>query len=533
MTCYSSFRGMVQDWFCLRRYRVEAHSRFAHVGDRNIFNDGIEMTAVQITQQGETGNAAAQVRRGSPAMLEVWNGLLRVTETGSVFVSGLALTWLLHDELALGDTASYARASFLGMLVFGSVSELAGSYDSDVRFSLRIGWGRIMSAWLAAIVAMLALGFFLKVSGDFSRAWATGWFATEVGVLCFIRAAGTMWMRNLKSQGFFNQRVAIFGAGVQGNRLAGYILGNNNLTIDLVGFFDERPVSRLPKRSSNIALAGNLDALISNIRTGDIDQVIVALPLSAEDRLQEIVARLSMLPVLIRLAPDLASFAFAQRPVVMLGDLPVMTLFERPISGIDRFTKKLEDMILATLILILVSPVILATSLAVILESHGPVFFRQEREGYNHRKFPIWKFRSMYADLSQPNDIDQVKRNDPRVTRVGRFIRATSIDELPQLFNVLRGEMSLVGPRPHAASTRVGSQLFTDAVASYAARHKVKPGLTGWAQVNGWRGETDTEQKLIKRLEYDLFYIENWSVAFDLYIIARTAATVLFSRRAY
>lgn len=491
------------------------------------------MASTQIKQVSRMDTAAAQLRRGSPAMLDVWNGMLRVTETGSVFVTGMALTLLLHDNLALGAYGPYSRASLLGMLVFGVVSELAGSYDSDVRFSLRVGWGRIITAWLAATVAMLALAFFLKVSGDFSRAWATAWFSAEATSLCLIRAAGTVWMRNLKRQGFFNQRVAIFGAGAQGNRLASYILGNNNLTIDLVGFFDERPVSRLPKRSSNIAFAGNLSALISSIRAGDIDQVIVALPLSAEDRLQEIVAQLSMMPVLIRLAPDLASFAFAQRPVVMLGDLPVMTLFERPISGIDRVSKKLEDMILATLVLILVSPVLLVTALAVIIETGRPILFRQDREGYNHRRFPIWKFRSMYVDGTQRSDIDQAKRNDPRVTRVGRVIRATSIDELPQLFNVLRGEMSLVGPRPHAASTRVGSQLFSDAVATYAARHKVKPGLTGWAQVNGWRGETDTELKLIKRLEYDLFYIENWSVAFDLYIIARTAATVLFSREAY
>jgi Undecaprenyl-phosphate glucose phosphotransferase len=260
--------------------------------------------------------------------------------------------------------------------------------------------------------------------------------------------------------------------------------------------------------------------------------VIVALPWSAESRLQEVVAALAITPVRIRLAPDLAGFAFAQRQVVLLGDLPMMTLFERPISGFDQIIKKAEDMLLALVILAGVSPILMLAAIAIKLDSKGPIFFRQEREGFNNRRFHIWKFRSMYVDDSQFDQITQATRRDPRITRVGRVLRSLSIDELPQLFNVLAGEMSIVGPRPHAPSTRAGDRIFSEVVATYASRHKVKPGMTGWAQVNGWRGETDTEEKLLKRLEYDLFYIENWSVMLDLYIVLKTATTLL-SYRAY
>jgi Undecaprenyl-phosphate glucose phosphotransferase len=278
---------------------------------------------------------------------------------------------------------------------------------------------------------------------------------------------------------------------------------------------------------------GNLSEMIAMIRKGEIDQVVVALPWSAEERLQQVVSRLALTPVKIRLAPDLASFTFARRQIVVLGDIPMLTLFERPISGLDAFIKLLEDKILTILILAMIWPVLGIVALAIKLDSPGPVFFRQPREGFNNKPFRVYKFRSMYSDQSQFSAIQQASRVDPRVTPVGRFLRRSSIDELPQLFNVMTGDMSLVGPRPHAASTRAGGRLFSDVVASYAARHKVKPGITGWAQVCGWRGETDTEDKLIKRLEHDLHYIENWSLLFDFYILFRTIGSVLLPKNAF
>lgn len=480
----------------------------------------------------EAGEARSGGSR-SPILLEIGTLLLRGAEMLSVAVTAWIAAGLALDQIPNGLAQSYSNAALIAALFYAALAEVTGCYDVDTRFSVRTGWTRVMTAWLSTGMFLMTLGFLLKVSEDFSRAWAIAWFALGGGVLLAVRAGGTAWMRRLKKRGVFNHRVAIFGAGSQGDRLAKYILGNEKLTIDLVGFFDDRLPERLPDREVQLPLYGNLADLIGHIRRGAIDQVIVALPWSAEKRLQEVVAELAITPVRIRLAPDLATFAFSQRPVVLLGDLPVMTLFERPISGFDQIVKRLEDLVLASLGLIVATPLFLLVAIAIKLDSPGPVFFRQDREGFNNQRFRIWKFRSMRADRCEADGIIQARKEDDRITAVGRFLRRTSIDELPQLFNVLAGEMSLVGPRPHAPSTKAGGRIFSEVVDHYAARHKVKPGMTGWAQVHGWRGETDTEEKLLKRLEHDLYYIENWSVLLDLYILARTVVTIAFQKTAY
>lgn len=471
--------------------------------------------------------------RRAPLLLDITVFLLRVMELivlagTSVFI----LVWL-GDAIPRAQQQNYFGATLFAIVFYAGLAEVMGAHDPDVRFSVRQAWGRILTAWLSTSMFMLTLSFLLKNSEDYSRAWAVTWFFGGAVALCLVRSTGIGWMRSMKRTGVYNQRVAIFGAGSQGNRLARYIMGNDKLTIDLVGFFDDRTPQRLGPEERPLDVRGNLSDLIALIRGGNVDQVIVALPWSAETRLQEVVGELAITPVRIRLAPDLASFAFAQRAVVLLGDLPVMTLFERPISGMDHIVKRVEDLLMATAGLVLISPLLLIIAIAIKLDSKGPIFFRQEREGFNNKRFWIWKFRSMYHDRSELDQITQARRDDPRITRVGQFIRRLSIDELPQLFNVIVGEMSMVGPRPHAPSTRAGDRLFGDVVKTYAARHKVKPGITGWAQVSGWRGETDTEEKLIKRLEHDLFYIENWSIMMDFYILLRTVATLPFHSRAY
>ncbi|MGI4879865.1 MAG: undecaprenyl-phosphate glucose phosphotransferase, partial [Janthinobacterium lividum] len=400
-------------------------------------------------------------------------------------------------------------------------------------FSLRQAWQRVATAWVTTTLFMVTLGFLLKASDGVSREWAIGWFLSGGALLLSSRLAMTIWVRRLKRRGIFNQRVAIFGAGPQGARLANYIQTTDRLTITIVGFFDDRRDGRVPTSSHNIPVLGNLTGLMTMIREGRVDQVIVALPWSAEARLQQVVSRLALTPVRIRLAPDLASFVFARRPVVLLGEMPVMTLFERPISGLDAWIKAAEDRVLATVALLVLGPVMLLVALAIRIDSPGPIFFMQAREGFNNQPFRVFKFRTMYHNRAQFDGIVQASRRDPRVTRVGAILRRTSLDELPQLLNVLQGNMSLVGPRPHAASTRAGGRLFSEVVSSYAARHKVKPGITGWAQVCGWRGATDTEDKLIKRFEHDLYYIENWSIWFDMYVLARTVIAVIIPSNAF
>ena len=457
---------------------------------------------------------------------------IRVIEFLVVVVSGLIVIQALVPADALEDVV-YSRIVFVGAVAFAVLAETVGSYDVEAQFSLRKAWQRVATAWITTALFLLTLGFLLKTSDAVSRAWAVGWFAAGGVLLLVVRLAMTIWVRRMKRRGTFNQRVAIFGAGPQGQRLADYILNTDKLTISIVGFFDDRRDGRVPAAAHGIAVLGDLAALVDTIRDGRIDQVIVALPWSAETRLQQVVSRLALTPVRIRLAPDLASFVFARRPVVLLGEMPVMTLFERPISGIDAWAKVAEDRILAALALTVFAIPMLLIALAIRLDSPGPVFFRQPREGFNNRPFRVYKFRTMFHNRAQHTEIVQASRRDPRVTRVGAILRRTSLDELPQLFNVMQGEMSLVGPRPHAASTRAGGRLFSDVLASYAARHKVKPGITGWAQVCGWRGETDTEDKLVKRFEHDLYYIENWSIWFDFYVLARTVVALVVPTNAF
>ncbi len=478
------------------------------------------------------------LRSGVP--LDVVILTVRVVEIGTVLFAGGFAFSLWSDVIGPGRAPDYGRTILGGALLFGLFAEILGAYDIDAQFSLRRAWQRVISSWGMTALFLITVAFMLKVSADFSRGWSVTWFVSSGIMLFGTRAAMTLWIRRLKGRGLFDVRTAIFGASEQGQRLARYILGNAKLTIALVGFFDDRrdpdrvPVSiRAGPGEEELCVFGTSDDLVAMIREGLIDQVIVALPWSAESRIQEVVSKLADTPVRIRLAPDMASFAFAHRPLVLLGDLPVLTLFERPISGTDAIIKRTEDLVLSVLFLALLWPVMLAAAIAIRLDSKGPVFFRQPREGFNNREFLVWKFRTMTHDQCETDQITQATRGDKRVTRVGAFLRRTSIDELPQIFNVLAGDMSLVGPRPHARSTKAGGRPFQEVVANYAARHKVKPGITGWAQVCGFRGETDTEEKLMKRLDHDLYYIENWSVFFDLYILIRTVFAVFDQKNAY
>jgi Undecaprenyl-phosphate glucose phosphotransferase len=246
-----------------------------------------------------------------------------------------------------------------------------------------------------------------------------------------------------------------------------------------------------------------------------------------------VLKQLWVLPVDIRLSAFGSRLRLRPRSYSYIGRVPFLDLFDRPIAGWDSVIKRIFDVVLAATAVAVLSPVMLAVAVAVKLDSPGPVLFRQKRYGFNNEVIDVLKFRSMYQDKADPTAKVAVTRGDPRVTRVGRFIRRTSLDELPQFFNVLRGQLSLVGPRPHAVNAHTSQKLWEEVVDGYFARHKVKPGVTGWAQVNGWRGEVDSKDKIQGRVEHDLYYIENWSVLFDLYILMLTPIRILNQDTAY
>jgi polysaccharide biosynthesis protein PslA len=269
------------------------------------------------------------------------------------------------------------------------------------------------------------------------------------------------------------------------------------------------------------------------IRALDAERVFVTLPDRDGGDALQLIRHLSSRPLNVRIVPPLNGVAGLPYEVAVEHGVPVFRVADRPISGFSNVLKRLEDIILASLVIVLLAPLLLCAALAIKLESRGPVIFRQPREGFDGQIFTVFKFRTMWATMEDRLASKQTERNDPRLTRVGGFLRRHSLDELPQLFNVLLGQMSIVGPRPHALGTTTGGLPLAEVVENYAARHRVKPGLTGWAQVNGWRGRLDTVEKALRRTEYDLFYIDNWSLILDLRIILKTFLLVFRDEQAY
>jgi len=340
-------------------------------------------------------------------------------------------------------------------------------------------------------------------------------------------------MGRLRRHGMFDQRSAVIGTDRDAAALLRYISQHRLLTLKLVGLFGSDPrANQRQGDDRSLPYRGDFDALLKAIRDGVVNRVIIAMPPDKERQIRAMVARLSQTPVEVRLAP-VGQGLWTQHEVAVLGEMPVVTLQQWPLSRHQRLLKASEDWCLALIALVALMPVMLIVAIMIKLDSPGPVLFRQQRQGFNCRTFAILKFRTMRAGGDGGEAVVQAQRNDARVTRIGALLRRTSLDELPQLINVLRGDMSLVGPRPHAPSTRAAGRLFGDIARAYPSRHNVKPGMTGWAQVCGWRGETRSEEQLLGRLEHDLFYVRNWSIWFDVRIMARTIAIVLRQDNAY
>jgi len=484
---------------------------------------------VSITESYSAPASARARRRVSP---QIVLGFARVIDL--VIVGGLGMLSLIislngappvHPDI-------HILALLAAMLISGIVFSWFRLYDERLLMSGESAIKRIWTAWFVTVSAFLLTAFLLTTLDEHSRIWFILWVAGGAVALPIHRFALKQTVKAWADRGFLEARTVIVGAGPHGTRLAQHLREHGRLQTRIIGFVDDR-VDRLPPRLEGYPVLGNYQTLEEMVRREEIDEVIVALPWSAEERLHELTHRLSTLPVQVRLAPDLAGFQYMQRSFSFLAGLPTLNVFERPMSGWSSIIKSIEDRLLGALLVLPLAPLFLAIALAVKLDSRGPVFFRQKRYGFNNKLIPVYKFRTMYTDMSDETAKQLATKNDPRVTRVGRFLRATSLDELPQLLNVLTGEMSLVGPRPHAEHASVEGKLYWEVVEDYAARHKVKPGITGWAQVNGWRGETDTDEKIRKRVEHDLYYIEHWSPWLDIQILFKTFFVVLKGENAY
>jgi Undecaprenyl-phosphate glucose phosphotransferase len=387
---------------------------------------------------------------------------------------------------------------------------------------------RMISSWAFVFLLFIGVSFIVKLGSEISRLWLAAFFFSGLTALVTGRLILRSLVRRWARQGRLDRRTIIVGADENGEDLVRALNIQDDSDIKVLGVFDDRNDDRAMDTCAGSPKLGKVDDIVELARRTRIDLVLFALPISAETRILEMLKKLWVLPLDIRLSAHTNKLRFRPRSYSYLGEVPTLNVFEAPITDWDLVMKWLFDHVVGLIILVLALPVMGLVALAVKLDSPGPVLFRQKRFGFNNERIDVFKFRSMYHHLADPAAAKMVTKNDARVTRVGRFIRKTSLDELPQLFNVVfKSNLSLVGPRPHAVQSKLQSQLYDEAVDGYFARHRVKPGITGWAQINGWRGEVDTDEKIQKRVEFDLYYIENWSVLFDLYILLKTPLSLI------
>ncbi|MGR8934308.1 MAG: undecaprenyl-phosphate glucose phosphotransferase [Gammaproteobacteria bacterium] len=429
----------------------------------------------------------------------------------------------------------YLSAIGINALLTFLLFAVADLYKIDAifdTFHARKQLPKIVLLCTGAFLLLVGAAFALKISTWFSRGWAFYWLIANVCGIYLSRVLARQLLLRWACSGVLTRNIAIVGAGDQGHLLFEFLKKQQYPWIRVVGVFDDRS-ARLSEDIDGNLLAGDIDNLLTLARKTRIDDILVALPWGAEERVLTILNKLQVLPANIRLSADIIGFKFPFHGYSYYNGIPALNVFDKPLSGGDYVLKSIEDKVLSVLILILIAPLLLSIAILIKLDSPGPVFFRQKRYGFNNQLIEVLKFRSMRIDQQDDNAKQLTTRNDPRVTRLGRILRRTSLDELPQFFNVLKGEMSIVGPRPHATEAKAAGRLYENVVQQYAARHKVKPGITGWAQVNGWRGDTDTEEKILKRVEHDLDYINNWSLTRDLVIILRTVTVVFGDQNAY
>lgn len=463
---------------------------------------------------------------------QVVTRIVSIVDATLIIVTGIgcALAYHLYTQsqsiLDKGD--QYAAVSVLVALNFGLLLTVQHGYHLKHIANLRWQWRVTITTWTGVFAGLIAIAFAVKVSGQFSRATTIASYLVGLGILLAWKSAAAHWIaKALREGAFANSRaimIAEFG-----------LPSSSNAMVDLAqhGY---RVMRIMEIRSKELAsplllstIAPRFDELIAYARENRIEHVFILMNWSRQHAIDSILDALKILPIPVHLVPDAHAARFLRYPLVNTGNTWTAELRRAPLSRKERALKRMLDLLGATLALLVFAPVMLVTAILIKATSRGPVFFRQTRNGFNGRAFKIFKFRTMCV-LEDGPIIMQARKNDPRVTKIGKWLRKTSIDELPQLFNVLKGEMSLVGPRPHAAAHNSEYELI---IGNYAFRHHVKPGITGWAQVNGYRGETRTLELMEKRVELDIWYINNWSIWLELRIILKTALTSFTHIAAY
>src|SRR5579885_1223547 len=463
----------------------------------------------------------------------VFAGFVRMGEFALIAAVGIGLFAAYHarlDGLSLRYVAATLTIALLSMIAF----QAADIYQVQAFRGHEKQYMRLASAWSMVFLLVIGASFFAKAGDMFSRLWLGTFYVSGLVALIISRRLVFLLVRHWTRDGRLTRRTVIVGGGQPGAHVIEELRRQKDAGVSIIGLFDDRGDERGGSECAGQRKLGTVEDLVAFGRRTRVDLVIFSLPISAENRILEMLKKLWVLPVDIRLAAHANKLTFRPRSYSYIGKVPMIDVADRPIADWDVVMKWLFDKLVGGAMLLCALPAMALIALAIKLDSRGPVLFQQKRYGFNNDLIEVYKFRSMYVEKTDANASKLVTKDDPRVTRVGRIIRKTSLDELPQLFNVvLKGNLSLVGPRPHAVNAKAEARLYDEAVDGYFARHRVKPGITGWAQINGWRGETDTHEKIQQRVEHDLYYIENWSLLFDLFIVARTPFALFKTENAY
>ncbi len=386
----------------------------------------------------------------------------------------------------------------------------------------------VASSWIAFAALLLACGYATDSLGFFSDKVLLVWGIATPVLQCSAVLLGRQVVMRRAIAAEARRSAIVVGAGPLGAKVATTLHGNPDLGSNFKGFFDDRADVRVDGVAME-KLLGRLSDAASYIRENSINEVYITLPLGSQPRIIELLEQLQGTTASVFYVPDVFGISIIQGRLQDLGGIPLVGICETPFTGTNELVKRISDIIISSIILVAIAPVLLVLAIGVKLSSPGPIIFKQRRNGLDGKEILVYKFRSMRVMDNGPV-VRQASKNDPRITPFGAFIRRTSLDELPQFINVLQGRMSIVGPRPHAVAH---NEQYRELIKAYMVRHKVKPGITGWAQIHGYRGETDTIEKMKARVEYDLEYLRNWSLALDLKIILRTIPLMIFDRGAY
>lgn len=421
-------------------------------------------------------------------------------------------------------------AAFAAVALYLFLADLCGLYRSWRRYSLWEEFQALAYTLIGTILGLLLLAYATKTTSTFSRLAIGSWWLSLPAGLLLLRYAVRATLKTMRGKGLNIRTVAILGSGESARQLAKEIQDNEWMGLVVAGYFDDRREIRdTADGESELPIIGMFDDLLTAAKQNQYDEIYVALPMKAEQLINRLVNELRDSSVPVHIVPDVFTFKLLNSRTSTIGSIPIVSIYESPMDEIEVILKRVLDVSLGSLILLLIALPMVLIAIIIKLSSKGPVLFKQRRYGLKGEQIWVWKFRSMTVTEDGEN-VQQVTRVDSRVTPFGAFLRRSSLDELPQFINVLQGRMSIVGPRPHAIAH---NELYRKSIDGYMLRHLVKPGITGWAQINGWRGETDTDEKMEKRIEYDMEYLKNWSILLDLKIIFMTIYKGFFNKNAY